>query len=455
MTQSSPQSNPTRTKSAGERLSAPAGDTQTIALGYGEEQIPFRFDPEQFKVVAPNDGEKHGLSDVEIRNLLDAPVGTPPLEEIVSADEQVVIVVPDATRVAGVERIAPLLVERLNARGLDDRQISVLIGGGIHRAPTPDEIRSILGHQLPERIAVYSHDANDAATHIRLGTTSNGTPVELNRRLVQADHVIVVGAISFHYIAGFSGGRKAILPGCAAERSIQANHLLSFDRETLEKRPGIVSGCLEGNVVHRDMEEAVAMLNPSFLVNTVLNSDDQIAAVYAGQWREAHRRGCVEYGVSHTVAVNERRPLVIVSVGGAPRDINLIQSHKAMEHAAGLLEEGGTMIVLAKCPGGLGRADFLRWFVPGGSSATARLLVEDYKINGQTAWGLRRKSERFRLLLVSTLEADTVRRMGLEPQASLDSALAAIQPQSGYIIPRGLTTLPQIRPEAVTLATGS
>ncbi len=442
MTQSASQANPTRPKSAGEGQSAAASETQTIALGYGEEQIPFRFDPGQFKVLAPTDGEARGLSDVEIHSRLNAPIGTPLLEEIVRPDEQVVIVVPDATRVAGVERIAPLLVERLNARGLADRQISVLIGGGIHRAPTPDEVRSILGPHLPARIAVHSHDANDASTHIRLGTTSSGTPVELNRRLVQADHVIVVGAISYHYIAGFSGGRKAILPGCAAERSIQANHLLSFDRETLDKRPGIASGCLEGNVVHQDMEEAVALLNPSFLVNTVLNSDDQIAAVYAGHWRKAHRRGCTEYGVSHAVAVNERRPLVIVSVGGAPRDINLIQSHKAMEHAAGLLEEGGTMIVLAKCPGGLGRADFLRWFVPGGSSATARLLVEDYKINGQTAWGLRRKAERFRLLLVSTLEALTVSRMGLEPYATLDSALATIPPQSGYIIPRGLTTLP-------------
>lgn len=451
MTQATPRPDITRTKSA-DGQSRRTGDMQTITLGYGEEQLQFRFDPRQFKVIAPKEGEARALSDDEIRGLLNTPVGTPPLEEIVRPDEQVIIVVPDATRAAGVERIAPLLVERLNARGLDDRQISVLIGGGIHRAPTPDEVRAILGARLPEKIAVHSHNANDASTHIRLGTTSSGTSVELNRRLVQATHVIVVGAISFHYIAGFSGGRKAILPGCAAERSIQANHLLSFDRETLEKRPGIASGCLEGNVVHRDMEEAVEMLKPSFLVNTVLNSDDRIAAVYAGHWREAHQRGCAEYGASHTVAVSERRPLVIVSAGGAPRDINLIQSHKAMEHAAALLEEGGTMIVLAKCAGGLGRADFLRWFVPGGSSATARLLVEDYKINGQTAWGLRRKAERFRLLLVSTLEAVTVRRMGIEPHATLDSALAAIQPQSGYIVPRGLTTLPELRSEPGTAA---
>jgi nickel-dependent lactate racemase len=423
--------------------------TQTVMLGYGDEQIPFHFDAEQFTVLAPHEGAARRLDDAEIQAALDAPIGSPTLEEIIRTGERVVIVVPDATRAAGVERIAPLLVARLGAHGLSDTQISVLIGGGIHRAPTQDEVRAILGPQLPQRIAVHPHDAGDASTHVQLGTTSRGTPVALNRRLVEADHVVVVGGISFHYIAGFSGGRKGVLPGCAAERSIQANHLLSFDRETLEKRAGIVSGCLDGNVVHEDMLEAVGMLDPSFLVNTVLNGDNQIAAVYAGHWREAHRRGCDDYKASHVVAVNERRPLVIVSAGGSPRDINLIQSHKAMEHAAGLLEEGGTLIALAKCAGGLGRDDFSRWFVAGGSDATARMLVEDYKINGQTAWGLRRKAERFRLLLVSALEANVVRHMGLEPHPTLDSALAAVASQSGYILPRGLTTLPEIEANGV------
>jgi nickel-dependent lactate racemase len=435
----------TPAESAGAEYSRGTTERQTVFLNYGDEQIPFRFDANQFTILAPHEGESARLSDDEIQAVLDAPVASPTLEEIVNSKGRVVIVVPDATRVAGVERIAPLLVERLSAHGLADEQISVLIGGGIHRAPTPAEVRHILGSQLPARIAVHAHDANDASTHTHLGTTARGTQVVLNRRLVEADHVLVVGAISFHYIAGFSGGRKAILPGCAAERSIQANHLLSFDRETLEKRAGIVSGCLDENIVHQDMEEAVGMLNPSFLVNTVLNSDNEIAAVYAGHWRQAHRLGCAEYKASHALNVNERRPLVIVSAGGSPRDINLIQSHKAMEHSAVLLEEGGMMIALAKCAGGLGRDDFLRWFVEGGSSATARMLVEDYKINGQTAWGLRRKAERFRLLLVSTLEAETVRRMGLEPHTSLDSALAAVTAQHGYVLPFGLTTLPEMK----------
>jgi len=420
------------------------GQAQIVNLGYGAQQIPFRFNPQQFRLLTRHDSTPAPLTDAELHTALNAPINSPRLEEIVKPHERAVIVVPDATRAACVNRIAPLLVERLNKHGLSDSQISFLIGGGIHRAPTAEEIYGILGSDLPTRIEVHPHDAHDTASHASLGTTTRGTPVVLNRRLVEADRVIVVGAISLHYIAGFSGGRKAILPGCAAERSIQANHLLSFDLETLEKRTGIASGCLDGNPVHQDMLEAVGMLNPSFLVNTVLDGQNEIAAVYAGHWRDAHRRGCDEYLASHTVEVDERRPVVIVSAGGAPRDINLIQSHKAMEHASQVLAEGGTMIALAECAQGLGRDDFLRWFAPGGARATALMLAEDYKINGQTAWSLRRKAERFRLLLVSALDADVVRQMGLEPHITLESALSAVQSAPGYIIPGGLTTLPSL-----------
>lgn len=420
-------------------------DDGSVILRYGAQAFPLRFDPQQLTILKPQDAAAQEVSDEAIVALLDNPTHGPGLSEVVHSHDQVVIVVPDATRAAGANRVTPLLVDYLNRCGISDKQISVLIGGGIHRPPTVAEIHSIVGSDVSRRLAVYPHDANDEAMLVSLGRTTRGTPVALNRRLVEADHVIVIGAISFHYIAGFSGGRKAILPGCAAERSIKANHLLSFDLESLNKREGIASASLDGNIVHQDMLEAVTMLGPSFLVNTVLNSENEIVSVYTGHWRDAHRQGCDEYALSHTVSVNERRPLVITSVGGAPRDINLIQSHKAMEHAAAVLEEGGTLIVLAECANGLGRDDFLDWFPPGGSRATVLKLVENYKINGQTAWGLRRKAERFRILLVSALEDSVVRQMGLEPVPSLEAALATAGEKSGYIVPYGLTTLPLVR----------
>ena len=177
---------------------------QIVNLGYGTRQIPFRFDPEQFSLLARHETMPAPLTDAGLRAALDAPINSPRLEEVVKPHERMVIVVPDATRAACVHRIAPLLVERLNKHGLSDSQISFLIGGGIHRAPTAEEIYGLLGSDLPTRIEVHPHNANDAASHASLGTTTRGTPVVLNRRLVEADRIIVVGAISLHYIAGFT-----------------------------------------------------------------------------------------------------------------------------------------------------------------------------------------------------------------------------------------------------------
>jgi nickel-dependent lactate racemase len=416
----------------------------TIMLGYGTSELRLDFSPDRFSPLMPHDSEARCLTDGELGAALDEPIGAPRLEEIIGKNDRVLLVVPDATRVAGVERLAPLIVQRLNLHGLSDSQIEILIGGGIHRPPTTVEINRILGERIASRFAVHHHDANDESSIVKLGHTTRGTPVELNRRLLECDHVIALGAITFHYFAGFSGGRKAILPGCASARAIRANHLLSFDLERLQKREGVASAVLDGNAVHEDMDEAVSMLNPSFLVNTIINSRNEISAVYAGHWREAHRRGCAEYNAAHAVPINGRRPVVIVSCGGAPRDTNMIQSHKALEHAATALEPGGTMIALAECSQGLGRKDFLDWFIPGGSPATAQRLLQGYQVNGQTAWGLRKKAETFRILMVSSFEDELVRQMGLEPHASLESALATLNGQDGYIIPNGLTTLPQL-----------
>lgn len=417
--------------------------TSPTTLGYGTEKILFPYDPERFTVLSTATHDAPALTDSALQLRLEAPIASPPLDEIFHPNQTVTLVVPDATRVAGVNRLAPMVLARLNAIGLKDQRISVLIGGGIHRPPTSEEIRKILGTEVVQGLNIYSHDANCPDSMTVLGITRRGTLVELNRRLVESDRTIVMGAITFHYFAGFSGGRKAVLPGCASERAIRSNHLLAFDQVSFTRTTGVGSGRLEGNPVHEDMDEAVSLLNPSFLINTVMNAQNQISQVYAGHWRLAHRKGCLDYLETHTVQVSQRRPLVVVSCGGTPRDVNLIQSHKAMEHAATVLEEGGTMIVLAECKQGLGRNDFLEWFVPGGSRATAHKLVNgDYRVNGQSAWGLRLKTERFRILLVSSLDPQVVSQMGMEPHSDLESALATVGDGPGYILPEGISTLP-------------
>jgi nickel-dependent lactate racemase len=414
----------------------------TVSLGYGARRIDLRYDPARFDLLIPDAPETPELTDADLAARLDAPIDAPPLSEAAGDAERVCVVVPDATRASGSHRIAPLLLERLSALGLRDDRIEFVVGAGTHRAPTRDEIVRIVGAEAARRVAVHAHDAHDPSTHVLLGTTSRGTPVEINRRLAGADLVILVGAIGLHYFAGFSGGRKGFLPGCASDRAIQANHLLGFDRATLSKAEGVEPGRLDGNPVSEDMEEAAGIHGSAYLVNTALDAENRIVALYPGHWRAAHRRGCAAYLSAHSIAAAERRPIVVASCGGAPRDVNMIQSHKALEHARVVLEDGGDLVLLAECGEGLGRDDFLDWFVPGGARATAGLLVGNYRINGQTAWGIRWKSERYRVRLVSALDPGVVRRMGMLPHASLDDALAAVGGGRGWILPNALGTLP-------------
>ena len=431
------------------------GGLARLALGYGPGRIELDYDSARFAVLAPAASDPPELSDAALAARLDAPLGSAPLGALVGTRDRVCIVVPDATRASASDRVAGLLLDCLAALGLRDAQVEFVVGGGTHRAPTTEEIVRIVGSKAARRVAVHRHDATDASSHARVATTSRGTPVEINRRLVEADRVLLVGAIGFHYFAGFSGGRKGLLPGCGSDRAIQTNHLLAFDRTTLSRASGVESGRLDGNPVNEDLEEAARLFGPTFLVNTVLDPAQRIVALYAGDWRTAHRRGCADYLETHSVSVAERRPVVVVSCGGAPRDINMIQSHKALEHARLVLEDGGDLVLLAQCAEGLGRPDFLDWFVPGGARAIARKLVEDYKVYGQTAWGIRWKSERYRVRLVSSLDPEVVRRMGMIPHASLGEALAAVPKGRGYLIPYGLGTLPILAEQRTRRAGGA
>jgi len=416
-----------------------------IQLGYGRGRLDLAAEPGRFEILSPAGAEGTELTDAGIAGRIDSPIGSPPLATLVSPGDKVCLVVPDATRASGSHRIVPLLVDRLLALGVEAAGIEILVGAGTHREPTAGEIETIVGAATARRVRVAHHDAHDPSAHENIGTTARGTPVDVNRRLLEADRVVLTGAIGLHYFAGFSGGRKAFLPGCASEPAIQTNHLLGFDRETLTKAEGVESGRLDGNPVSEDMENAARIFGPTYLVNGVLDGNNRIVGLYAGDWFAAHRLGCSEYLAAHSIEAGGRRPVVVASCGGAPRDINMIQSHKALEHARVVLEDGGDLILVAECSEGLGRADFLDWFVPGGSRATALKLLQHYKINGQTAWGIRWKSERYRVHLISSLDPADVRRMGMIPHAGLDEALAASNGGRGYVLPNALGTLPVLR----------
>jgi lactate racemase len=415
----------------------------TISLNYGHSAMDLDYDVERFDVLTINEASRHSLSDVEIGAALDDPIDSPALEELIGPGDNVLIVASDATRATGSAQVINLLVRRLIQNGTSPGEIAIIFATGIHRIVRPDEKAELLTPFIAQRIRTIDHDAYDPARLIQLGAMQDGTPIEVNRALKEFTKVILTGGISFHYFAGFTGGRKSICPGLASAQTIEATHMLALDFEHGGRRQGVGSGLLKGNAVSAECERVAALIDPAFAINAIVDERGRAEKIFAGHWRSAHARACADYIAGHSLRIKEKREVVVVSCGGSPYDINMIQAHKALDMAAQACRDGGLIIFLAECGDGLGRADFLKWFECKDSSALETRLRTAYEVNGQTAWALLTKTERFRVHLVTKLPDEEVRRMRMIPDRSLEEALATVSPQAkGYIMPRGAALLP-------------
>lgn len=408
-----------------------------INLGYGKSSVEIEFDEDKFSVPGKIENQKP-LSDVEINEKLDAPVDSKTIEEIVQPNETVLIVVPDATRKAASGQIVNLLVRRLIANGTMPFEITIIFATGIHRKVSEGEKREILTPFIAQRIKTLDHNARDLMQFVRVGETSGGIAVELNRALTEHDHTIIIGAINFHYFAGFTGGRKLICPGLASSKTISETHKLAFDCETKNRREGVDTGILEGNAVHEAFIEAVERLPPSFAVNTFVNDAGAAVDLLCGDWKSSHEKACEIYAAQHTIEVSEKRELVIVSGGGFPFDVNMIQAHKALDAASRICADGGTIILLAECADGLGRKDFLDWFKFESSKNLAEKLCESYQVNGQTAWNLLRIAEKFDVQILTSLNKNETDLMRLKKLDSPEKIQNMIDRKSnGCLLPFG------------------
>ena len=416
-----------------------------MQLGYGRDSLSFTFDEGRFLVLTGNLHEEKPFTDVEIGEALSSPIESPGIEDLFSAGDSVLIVVSDATRATASAQVINLLVRRLIQNGVSPADLAIIFATGIHRPVTPEEKSELLTPFIVQRIKTIDHDAYDSAQMVLLGTTRAGMPVEVNRALKDYSHVVITGAIGFHYFAGFTGGRKSICPGLASARTIESTHMLALDFETGGRRAGVGTGLLDGNAVHEECERVAALINPSFSINSVVDARDRAVSIFAGDWRAAHRIGCQTYLASHSTRIDTKREVVIVSCGGSPYDINLIQAHKALDIAAHACTDGGNIVLLAECRDGLGRSDFLKWFAEKDSRALEGRLQEGYEVNGQTAWALLTKAERYRIHVVSKLPDAAVRQMRMNPARSLTQVLDELPREvEGYIMPRGAAVLPRL-----------
>ncbi len=399
-------------------------------LPYGETWISVDI-PANYTAIAVKPNKALAVPDEikEIERALKAPINSRRLSRIARGGKNAVIIVSDTTRPTPTARLLPPLISELKEGGVED--VTVVFGLGIHRKQTEDEKRAILGN-LYGRVKCLEHDINDC---VYLGTTTRGTPVEIFREVVDADIVVCTGTIEFHYYAGYSGGAKSILPAVSSKRSIDANHALMLD-------PSSCAGRLD-SPVREDIEEAGAMLGIDFILNVVLNDRKEVAFAAAGNYIDAHRKGVAFLDEALKVKV-EPADILIVSPGGFPKDIDIFQSHKALEHAKNAVKEGGSIILVAECKEGYGNRVFEEWL-----EYDRDEVIEKFKsgfvMGGHKAALIAALAKRSDLYLVSSLPDEMVRNAYFIP-ATLEKAMEAALARHGkdakiVVMPYGGSTL--------------
>ncbi len=411
-----------------------------FGTGFQEVEVP---EQNLIGELHANKVETELTGEAEVLRALQNPIGSARLKDIVRPGEKVAVITSDITRPMPTAKVMPSLLDELYAGGVRPEDITLVFALGSHRFQTPEEQRKLAGERAWNEIRCVDSDASDCVSY---GLTSRGTPVDVFRTVAEADRRICLGNIEYHYFAGYSGGAKAIMPGVSTRAAIQANH----SRMVL---PECCAGALETNPVRMDIEEAGAMVGIDFIVNVVLSEHKEILRAVAGDAVLAHREGCKYLDRLYRKELKAPADIVLVSQGGAPKDLNLYQTQKALDNAKHAVRQGGVIILIGSCKEGLGERTFEEWMT---TAPTADSLIErigrDFKLGGHKAAAIAMVLQKAEVDLVSELDDDFVRSIFLTPQPSaqvaLDRALEKLGPDATILaMPYGGSTLPTIIPE--------
>lgn len=334
------------------------------------------------------------------------------------------VVVADKTRLCGYPLYLPVLLDTLAEYGARPEKITIYIAYGTH-LPQDDQASQRAYGEVFNRYRWVHHDC-EKGPFIKVGTTRRGTTVNHRADMADASCWITFGAISHHYFAGYGGGRKLIFPGLGKKEDIYANHGLFLDRAARRLASGCRSGRISGNPLAEDLAEIESFRRADLAVHGILDSHGQVCDLLVGRGNDHFDTACAMHAASCEVAAERSYDLVIASCGGFPKDINFIQSHKAIHHAADFVCDGGRLILLAQCRDGIGSRTFMPWFDLGGWNGAFDRLAHRYMGNGGTALAMMAKVKRIKISLVTDLSPDLAKTIGFEritpsqAQADLD-----------------------------------
>jgi nickel-dependent lactate racemase len=331
--------------------------------------------------------------------------------------------------------------------GCGPDRVEIVMAKGMHRAMEQREIDDHVGREITARWKVLQHDARETDSLHRIGSTQAGTPCLFNARVLDSALMIVLGSVSFHYFAGFGGGRKLLLPGIAGEETILANHRLSLKADPGSGlSDGCRSGSLEGNPVHEDMLDAAGLVHtPLFCINVVADGNGQVVFVNAGNLETAHRQACRFLWDQCHVPIEHAYTVVISSAGGDPKDIDLVQGHKALRHASNALAPGGLMLMAVSCPDGIGSASYSQSFREG-LERVPDVVRCGYTLNSQTALSTYELVRRFRISLMTRLGGDDLARLGFSSwrREETGTIIEKERPGEVLVIPNASNLMPTI-----------
>ncbi len=356
------------------------------------------------------------------------------------------LLLSDHTRAVPNKKILPLILNKLHDNGFKDDNIRFLIAYGLHKKITDKDVKDFFGID-PNEYTVLHHDATNEEELIALGKTSFGTPVKINKELHEAGYSIGIGLIEPHFFAGYSGGYKIILPGISAKESIFSNHSYK-----MIDHPKSRYGILDGNPLREDIEEAGKMSGLDAIINVVINSKKEIAGVFAGDPKLAHRMGVKLLDSFSKVSVPKPTDIVITTNGGYPLDRNLYQGVKGMATAELVVKEGGVIIYAGECSDGLTHEHFKELMVIGDKPEDVLEFIKEYEpIQDQwEAQILARILKKAKIIVVTkNIKEKVLNEMKLLGAKTVDEALEMALEIKGQdarigVIPNGPYVIPTI-----------
>ena len=404
-----------------------------VALDHGHGRLEIALpDGHPIDVVEKTPVPPLARPERAVREALQMPMGTPPLQVLARGRRNAVIVVSDATRPVPNALLLPPILDALERGGIPARAVSVLVATGLHRPARPDELDEILGPELARTLQVEQHDARDRDAHADLGTSAAGIPVRIDRRYLAADLKILTGLVEPHLMAGYSGGRKAVCPGLAAVETIRVAH----GPRMLEARVG--AGIVDGNPLHEDLMEIAERAGVDFIANVALDRQRRVSGIFCGDASEAHAQAMHFVEAECRVDLEEPADLVITSGGGYPLDSTFYQAIKGVAAAAGVVRPGGTILLCAALSDGVGSPSFEKLLRESASTGDFELRLADDSFFAVDQWMVQHLCQarrRARVLLYTD---------GLPLAAANELLVEAVpDPESG--VQRALTNRPGAR----------